>query len=121
MRVLRNTVLAVSTVGVLSCDTLSPYGNMPVAKQGGALTFVGKVGSPFNLTEGFRLLGDTRRPKYIVVVPASLASNIELDGDVGFVCEEVGSGILWVYFQLTDDPNTSFYDLSCDHSQGIGG
>ena len=85
-------------------------------------TFQGNVNVPFNLTAAFKLPKDPRTPKYIVVAPSSLAHEVNLNGDVGFECDEVGTGTLWVYFQLDDSPNTSYYDLTCrPHDQGSAG
>jgi hypothetical protein len=114
MRHSRSMLLLASSAILLSCEHPSTVDLTPSADEDptAAGAILGAMGVPFDISKAFRLLNKPVVTS-VSISPQGLASPLPIGGDAGFVCERTGTGILWVYYSIYDDPFAEYYNLDC--------
>lgn len=114
MRYLRPLLLLAFSASLLSCEHPSTTDLSPSADGDptAAGSILGALGVPFNVDKAFRLLGKPT-VRSLSVSPNDLAAPLVMGGDAGFVCERTGTGTLWVYYSIYDNPFAEYYNLDC--------
>lgn len=114
MRPVRSLLVVVISATSLSCEHPSATALAPSAdgdpSPAGSILGTGNI--PFNLSKALGLIGKPALQS-LSVSPGDLATALSIGTDVAFNCERIGTGTLWAYYSVYDDPFVEYYNLEC--------
>jgi hypothetical protein len=115
MQTMRSVLVLGISAMLLSCDQPAGTDFTPSADGDPTAmgTFDGEVFFPFGVSSMLRLTGKPT-VKSISVSPSELATIFSTNGEIGFVCQKIATGVLWVYYSIYDDPFSEYYNLTCN-------